>query len=202
MTGLAGSIALGGMLGKAKAVAGSIPWQVWAVAGALLLLGLGSCVHGHKVKAFEKDVIAANDTKWQKRLDQAHQEALDWKTKFEARTAAISQDIRRNHETTLRSNAALADDLRLHGPGAARCGADRSKVAAAAGGRDQAGGRPDAASGQMPAGEGDAVVPWGWLVTSAQQCDANRSEVLSWRELYARLPAAMAVSPAPDQPVR
>lgn len=186
MTGLVGSIALGGLFGKAKAIASSIPWWVWAAVAGIALLWLGGCVHGHKVKAFEKQVIAADDAKWQKKLDQAHADALDWKAKFENAQDVINKDIGARNETDVRTHSTVANDQRLSGSGAARCRqGNNSTVPSAASERQPASGASDSTATDVPA-EDRAAVPWGWLVTTAQVCDDNRSEVLAWREWHQR----------------
>lgn len=190
MMALFAKIAGSTFLGKAKAVASSIPPQIWWAAGAILLLGLGSCVHSHKVKAHDKSIIAANDAQWQKKLDQARAEALTWKAQAEAKAAAISQDIRGRNEATLQTAAARAADQRMRGPGAARCGqGDHSQVSRPASGHEPVSWIADAAGPGLPADD-RAAVPWGWLVDRAQLCDANRSEAMSWREWYQKQSAA------------
>lgn len=200
MTGLVGSIALGGIVGKAKSVLGSIPWQIWAVIAGVALLGVGSCVHGHKVKAFGKAQFsagrAAADADWEKALDKAHADALAWKAKAEANAAAISKEIGERHEATLRADTARANDLRLRGPGKASCSGPvhNPGISASPSGHQQAGGRTDAPSSEVPPGDW-AAVPWHYLVDQAQLCDANRSEAISWRDWYAKQAAAVHATP-------
>src|SRR4051812_25001182 len=89
-------------LGKAKALAGSMPRWVWYALAAIALLGLGSCVHRHKVKVFGDERYmagaAAEKAKWIKQIEAEHQAALAWKAKVEAHNAADAAEIRGKHE--------------------------------------------------------------------------------------------------------
>src|SRR5689334_8890829 len=191
MTGIVGSIALGGIVGKAKGILGSIPWQIWAVIAGATLLELGSCVHGHKVKAFGKEQyqagVKAEHDHVQAQFDKEHKDAMAWKAKTEALQAQISQDIRGRNEEDLRTHGATAADQRLRGPGKATCGGQGNNpgISASASQHEPASGNADAAGSSLPAND-RAAVPWSWLTDRAQQCDDNRSESLSWREWYAR----------------
>lgn len=180
---------IGAVLAARAAVSkalGSVPWQIWAVVAALALVGLGSCVHARKVKAFGNERYAAGVADMKKAFDKAHAAALVYKAKSEARSAAITTEIRGKHEATLRDNSARADDLRLRGPGAARCrSVDNPGVSSSSGGREQAAPVADAAGPGVPSGDW-ASVPWAWAVTRAQEHDACLSESKTWREWHER----------------
>lgn len=196
MTGIVGSIALGSIVGKARGFLGSIPWQIWAVAAAILLLGIGSCVHGHKVKAFGKTQFtagrAAADADWKKAFDKARADALAWKAKAEANAVKVSQLLRESHEQTVRSNAALSIGLLRGGSGAASCRPiNRPVIAAPTSGREPTAPVANAAGPAMPP-EDWAAVPWSWLVTRGQEHDDCLSESRTWREFYKQLPAALS----------
>lgn len=189
--GLAAKVGASLLLGRVKRAAAAIPWQLWIAITAIALIGIGSCVHSNKVEQLRtasfKAGVAAEKKAGNERLAKMRRAALKWKAVAEQRAARISQEIRDAHEKTLRDNSARADSLRLRGPGAARCGPDdHSGVPATAGGREQAGRGADASAAGVPAEDGLAAVSWGWLVSQAEQCDANRSEVLSWREFHRR----------------
>lgn len=186
-------------LGKAAGALKSVPWQVWTIGVLIVAVGLGKCAHDRQIKAFGRAQftlgVNAEKEATNKLLAKAHADALAWKAKAEANAAAITQDIRGRHEATLRDTGARADALRLRGPGAARCrSGDHPGVPGAAGGREPAGGAANDARPRMPEQDG-AGVQWGWLVDRAEQCDANRSEALSWREWHARQSAAIGVTP-------
>jgi hypothetical protein len=188
---LAAKLAFGAIFGRVGKALKAVPWQVWVAVAALALIGIGSCVHENKVERLRKEAfsagVAAEKKATNERLAKMHKAALKWKAVAEARAARISQEIRNAHEQTLRDNSARADDLRLRGPGAARCRPiDNSGVPTAPSGSGASGGGANAAGTGVPADDELAAVPWGWLVGRAEQCDANRSENLSWREFYRR----------------
>lgn len=115
--------------------------------------------------------------------------AVQWRKRIEETAATVAELIREKTDAENRLNSALADSLRLRGPGRAaalcrpRGGAG---LAAAAGGRlpdDRPG---DAPVDPVPDDEPMAIVPWRDLVTRAEEADRNRTEALSWREWYAR----------------
>ena len=172
-----------------KAALGGVPrWAWYAIGGVAAAIAL-FFLHLHFVHNYRDKIITVNNTAWQKKLDKEHAAAMDWKHKFDQSQTKIAQEIRNRHEETLRNNAIVADDLRLHGPGAARCGQGNHPVAAAgASGSVSRPGQADAAGPAMPPAD-SAAVPWGWLVGRAEQCDGNRSEVISWRDWYKQLQA-------------
>jgi len=162
----------------------SVPRWVWLLAALVGILALGSCWHGRRVKAHDNTIIAARDAYWKDKLDKAHLDALSWKQQAEETHAAIAADLRNRNDETLRHNAAVADSLRLRGPGKASCRqGDNSSVAVSPGGRDEAAGNADAARSGVPEQDG-AGVSWGWLVDRSEQCDANRSEAETWRRWH------------------
>jgi hypothetical protein len=197
MSGLAGmaigagvKMVAGKVISGAKSTFAAIPPKVkLAIAGALLLVAL-FFVHQHvahkHLKAADKagyDRAKAEDAA---ELAVAHRQALDARAKAEAAAAEISRSTKEKNNAEARNIARDAGDLRLRGPGEARCRPiDHSGVPTGGGGHVAASGQPDAAGPQVPADE-LAAVPWPWLVGRAEQADLNRSEVLSWREWYDR----------------
>ena len=192
--GLALSIGAKAVAGKAISGAKNIfaaipPKAKLAIAGVLLLIVL-FFVHQHiahkHLKAADKagyDRAKAEDAA---ELAAAHRQALEARRQAEAAGAEISRNTREKNDEEARNIARDAGDLRLRGPGQARCRQlDHSGLPAGGGGHDAVGGQPDAAGSEMPAGE-LAAVPWPWLVGRAEQADLNRAEVLSWREWYDR----------------
>lgn len=160
-----------------------IPWQIWAIIGAfLLIVGL---VWWHLDKV--SDAREAGYT----------QGKADTETHFAAKAAEwverlsdISAKARSLNDATNRRIAAGADALRVRGPGKAAClnpatpGASRYVAPA---------GKPDAAGPDVPAGDGEALlaaVPWPWLVDRAEQCDLNRAEAETWRAWHRQLEEA------------
>ena len=173
---------------------GSIPprvlWAVVAIFGAVLW-------HGHVVDVARKDGVKAGklaaNAEWKAAFDTQRAASQQWKRNFEARGSRINDLIGAQHDQNLRDIGVFADDQRLRGPGkAAACsrpGAD-SGLSSGPG----AGGRPiapaDAPADQMPAGDRRAIVPWGWLVTRAEEHDQLLSEVTAWRSWHGQQKAA------------
>lgn len=97
-----------------------------------------------------------------------------------ARAQAINTKLRKANDEENRHIVADADDLRLRGPGRARVAAPPS----APSGHVAPGGVADAPVDQVPDGERVDLIamPFASAVAFAEQCDANRAEVLKWRE--------------------
>ncbi len=110
-------------------------------------------------------------------------QARELTAKADALNGKIAGAMREKNREENARIAADADDLRLRGPGAARC-AGVTRLPAAAGGSQSAGRNGDATGPQMPPAD-SAAVPWGWLVDRGEEHDLNRAEVLAWRDWYA-----------------
>lgn len=169
----------------------------WLIYGALGLIALTLAViwHGHEVKQIKAAAFAAGEAKadkdWQGAFNQMKVASDQWKAKFEAKSTALSDQLRINHAQELRDIAARADDLRLRGPGKATfsCAGRQldSGLSAAAGGSVAPGGNQSDQMAGVPADGGPlAVVPWPELVARAEQADDNAAEVTTWRSWYAR----------------
>ncbi len=171
-----------------------IPPKVWAAIAAVALLGGGVWWVNHKIDAAydrgRAEMKIERDAAWQGAFDLMKQTSEKWKAGFEAKARALADEERKHHEQDLRRNAAVADDLRLRGPGAAtapRCRpiGDPGPGTAASGAVSAPAG-PDAPGPDVPADGGQAIVPWGWLVQRAQEHDDLLSEVSTWRRWYPR----------------
>lgn len=176
---------------KAADLAGKVPWQGWAVLAFVVLAIGGAWWVNHKISAAYSDGRAQGrieaNADWQLALDAAHADAVKWRTAYEATSAFISTRLREQHDQDLRDNARLAGDLGLRGPGqaAARCGpGGAAQLAGGACGREPAPAGPDAPADPVPAGDGFAVVPWGWLVDRAREHDDLLAENQSWRSWH------------------
>lgn len=180
----------GKVMGGAKSMFAAIPPKVkLAIAGILLLVVL-FFVHQHiahkHLKVADKAGYARAKAEDAAELAEAHRQALEARARAEAIGAEISRNTREKNDEEARNIARSARDVLVRGPGEARCRPlDHSGVSAGGGEYGAAGGRSDASGPGMPADE-LAAVPWPWLVGRAEQADLNRSEVLSWREWYAR----------------
>jgi hypothetical protein len=170
----------------------AIPPKVLYALLGLIALTFAVIWHGHVVKQVKAAAFAEGKT---------HTDG-EWKTAYETEKAAfdkimqvakdrrekISTLERQRHDEAIRYNAALADDLRLRGPGRASAPQCRSNLAtglpAAAGGPGQPAPDPNAPGPEMPADGGQAIVPWGWQVQRAQEHDDLLAEVTSWRRWY------------------
>lgn len=105
----------------------------------------------------------------------------------ERRSESISSEERNKAHEEIQHNAVRADALRVRGPGAAACVDPGLPVGA--GGSGTTGGRADDALAGMSGGERERLIalPFGETVDLAEQADANRTEVLAWREWHRRL---------------
>lgn len=172
------------MLKVAVEIVTEHPWQ--AACAALALWGAWERWDGIRLSARVAEWKAHHD----KHLaaDKASiARAIDWRKRTEASGKIVAQVIKEKADVEDRLNAALADSLRLRGPGRAtalcrpRGGAG---LPAAAGGPVAPGGPGDAPLAPMPDDEPMAAVPWRDLVERARDADANRTEVTAWREWY------------------
>lgn len=162
----------------------SIPRPVW-IALAVIAAVVGLVLwHNHQVSAAygrgkvdgaraESDRIVARAKKIEARAN--------------ATNRKIASYVRSKTDEANRRTIAVADGLRLRGPGKAayRC----PGFAAAASGPQPATGASDVAGARLPSDD-RAVVPWGFLVSHAQTCDLNLNEVNAWREWYDRIAKA------------
>jgi hypothetical protein len=161
------------------------------------LLGLSALTcayiwHGHEIKQLKATEFAAGKTagiaEMRAALDQ-ERAAFDLIMQVaKDRRAKISTLERQRHDEAVRYNAALADDLRLWGPGKAAAPLCRPDLGAGlpgpAGGPAITPATPSPAGPEMPAGDREAVVPWGWTVRLTQEHDDAVDENEAWRRWY------------------
>lgn len=109
--------------------------------------------------------------------------------KIEQKSIAIATEIRSKTNEKIRDSARHADNLRLRGPAAAAC--INPRLPAAARGHVAAGGGSGPALAGLPdeAGPPLIAVPFDQAVDRAEVDDANRIEVVAWREWHQRLTA-------------
>ena len=168
-----------------------LPGWAWGALVGLALLGGVGWWHVHAVHAaFDQGKvagIAASDAKWQGAFDQMQHASEIWRANYITISTALSDKLGARYAQDLRDNAAAADDLRLRGPGkAAACGRsiDHPGVPGSAAGAGPAPAAPDAPRPKLPADDGFAVVPWGWLVDRAREHDNLLAEVATRRAWY------------------
>lgn len=171
----------------------AIPPKGWLAIGALALLAGLWWAHTRAVSAaYNRGYATATverDAKWSEAFDTMHGAALTYAAAFNQQSATLSSQIGARHEQELRSLAARADALRLHGPGraAATCGRPGDSAGLPSPARlDEP---PGSAAHDGVAGLPDevpmAIVPWPDLVQRSEDADADRAEVIAWREWFA-----------------
>ena len=189
---LVAKLGLGLMFGRVKAFLQLIPRWAWIALAVVAVLLAGYWLHGRAVRNAYQTAYAAGraDEKkdWQAAFAKMQEAAAAWRANYEDAATRISTEEGARHDAEIRSNAIRADDLRVHGPGAAACTGpgDRAGLSTAPGGPDAASGTGDASVAGVPEHPSLAAVPWGRLVDYAESCDANRSEVTAWRAWYPR----------------
>lgn len=182
---------------------GAIPPRVlWALVAMAAILG-AVLWHNHAVEsAREAGVEAgklARDSYWKDEIAFQREAARNWKTAVDHKSATISILKGQLHDQELRDNSAVADDLRLRGPGKAGACPGRGGdpgVPARAGANGQPAAPADAPPGEVPDGDRNAIVPWGWLVARAEDHDELLSEVKTWRSWHRDQQAAHAAAVA------
>ena len=172
----------------------AIPPKGWLAIGALALLAGLWWAHTRAVSAaYNRGYATATverDAKWGEAFDTMHRAALTYAAAFNQHSDTLAAQIGARHEQDLRAIATRADALRLHGPGRAAATCSRPG--------DIAGLPPPARLDEPPGGQADdgvaglpdevpmAVVPWPDLVQRSEDADADRSEVIAWREWFAQ----------------
>lgn len=188
--GIAAKIAASAIFGRAKDFVKAIPREVWI--GLAVVIALVAAVWWHnshadaQLKLAYEQGFADRDKQLDEALTAMKDEAKAWKEKYETASTALATTERALHDQTLRSNAARADALRVRGPGAAqacRGSSDSSGLPTAAGNGGATDQQSNVEGRGVPADQW-ATVPWSWLVTRAESCDADRDEVQRWRNWY------------------
>jgi hypothetical protein len=175
MSGLAGSLILGKIASGFRAV----PSWAWKGLAVIVLLIGGYLWHGHKVRAHDKAIIAAEDAL-------IADQALAMKRKIDALTQQISTIEKAKNDEENRRIDRAADAIGVRGPGKAACSRNTG-VPAPAGGPRPASGSGSAAPASVPSDDGLAGVQWNWLVATGRTCDLNRAETLGWRSWYRQM---------------
>ena len=197
------------LLGNVWGFLKSLPWQVWAVLGAIVLVWLGTTYHQRAVDNALAEAYAQggddSDKAWAKAYEEVLAKALEKQIEHNAKVRELNNKLGERHAQELRSNSALADDLRVRGPGAAsaRCRpGDSAGLPGAPVTHGSGAGGPAAPVGEVSDGDGGlALVPWADLVAHAERADANRSEVILWRAWYVAQRDALAAYKASFPPV-
>lgn len=208
--GLLTRLGLGLLFGRIKDVLGNVPPWLWKALAVVAALGALWWWHASTVSdAREEGRLAgrqAEAARWQAAFDTAHKAALDWRTAYMGTAETLNTERKARYAADLRAIAASADALRLRGPGAAaapRCRPGAGLAAAASAGGPDGPGRPaDAPLAPLPDEEPMAILPWAGVTRFAEQHDALRAEVLTWRAWYAEQQAlrerAIKALPKPD----
>jgi hypothetical protein len=140
----------------------------------MLLLVLLVSWHGHRVADHDRKIIAAEDQRLTKRINDLTAKAVELRTKTALlERAAHEKEVSRIHDTVER--------VILRGPGKAQC--PSSTFAAGSSGHEPTSGSIDAGVVPMPDQGGPALIalPFNDAIRFAGQCDINRDEVLRWR---------------------
>lgn len=187
----AAKLFFGGALNRLLgALAGLWGWATKNPAAALCGLFLATTVwfwHGKGKALDQRDKARADLILLRDDIAQAQTDAHNWKLAHDGHASTISKLKGELYEQELRRNAAVATDLRLRGPGKAATCPGREFNPGMAITPDRQGGtpaQPDAPGNQVPARDGFAVVPWGWLVNRAEDHDRLLSEVKIWRSWH------------------
>lgn len=160
-----------------KKMLGKVPWQVYAVIALVIAAGVGSCIHKGKVKKFGEERYVAGFIAGEEKV---RKETLVAQQEVAKREAAVAAKLR---EIVNAENARIsqrADDLRLRGAGAAACPRPAT-TSTAASEHSPAAAEADAAGAGVLTGDW-AAVPWGWLVTRAEEHDKCIIEAQAWRD--------------------
>lgn len=157
---------------------GKVPRWLWIALAIVFVMLAVAIWHGRKVKAFGEERFKAG-------YAEAVQDGKQAAAKLETEAARATTTIRRNTDEEVGRIARRSDDLRLRGPGRAVCPAP----AAAASGPKPPGGAADAGVDRLPGAERPelAAVPYQELVQRSATADANRAEVLAYRQAWQEL---------------
>jgi len=183
-----------GLRAAISGIAQAIPPKVWLVIAGLAALGGAWWWHTGTVSAaYNRGYAQATverDAKWGEAFDTMHRAALTYAAAFNQHSDTLAAQIGARHEQDLRAIATRADALRLHGPGraAATCSrpGDIAGLPSPARLDEPPGGQADDGVAGLPDEVPMAVVPWPDLVQRSEDADADRSEVIAWREWFAQ----------------
>ena len=157
-----------------------IPWQGWLALAAAFVIGWHLWGDRSRLREARKEADKAG---YSRAMFEVEARALRIEAKVKALDKSITTEIRNRNNEEARHIATTADNLRVRGPGAARCNVGPA-VPGSAGGRNPADRGANATPAGVPVEVGVAAVPWNWLVDRAEKCDVDRAEVISWREWH------------------
>jgi hypothetical protein len=159
-----------------KAFLGRIPRGVWIVLAVVILLGLG-------VRWYQGQIKAADRAGYARAERDIAAKALALKAKIDATTAKITAKLKERNDVETHRIAAVADDVRLRGPGKAAC-PRFARVPNAASGHSPPAREGSPAVGEVPdAGGADLIaLPFSGTIALAEQHDKCRADILSYRE--------------------
>lgn len=152
-------------------------WILLAVAAAVLF-----AVHWHSGK-----IEDLRSTSFQAGYAKAVADGKQRVHVVEHQSETVSSEERKTAHEEIERNGRAADALRVRGPGAAAC--VNPGLPVGAGGSGAIGGRADDPLAGVPGGERQRLIalPFAETVDRAEIADANRTEVLAWRQWHDRL---------------
>ena len=174
-------------------IVAAIPPKVWFGIAAAIALGLAFWLHQSHASQEIADARAAGKAEgiaeMRAEVAKIHADAVRWRDNYQITADQLSTAKRRLFDDEIRSTAALADALRLRGPGKAAapaCGrsGDSAGPSANTSGHEPAGGPVDAPVAPMSPDEPLAVLPWSGVTRFGEYHDEDRTEVLTWRSWY------------------
>jgi hypothetical protein len=190
MTGMAAGMGAKAVLAAAGARLKQISPRTWLIIGCVVAALLGALWAHHwysgQIKAAEK-----------RGSDAAYAHVAEQAQKLTSRANALNGKLakafqEKNREENSRI-ARAADDLRLRGPGAARCTAFPGLSAAARGSQSSDRSGDASVAGLRNEERTDLIaLPFAPTIDFGEQHDAFRAEAISWREWYARFSAEWA----------
>lgn len=166
------------LAGGFKGIVRKVPRWLWFALLFAAIIAAGAWWHGRKVEAFGQERFAAG---YAKAVDDGKKRVA----KVERKSAEITAKIRRKTDEDIGRINRHADDLRLRGPGRAVCPAH----AAAAGGPEPGRGAAAAGMDRLPDTERVDIIamPYDDTIRRSATADANRREVLAYREAWQKL---------------
>lgn len=174
-------------------IVAAIPPKVWFGIAAAIALGLAFWLHQSHASQEIADARAAGKAEgiaeMRAEVAKIHADAVRWRDNYQITAGQLSTAKRRLFDDEIRSTAALADALRLRGPGKAAapaCGrsGDSAGPSASASGYEPTGGPVDAPVAPVSPDEPMAVLPWSGVARFGEYHDEDRTEVLTWRSWY------------------
>lgn len=189
-TGIAAKIGESVLLGKLKSTVNKVPAWLWWVIGIIVSCVLLIWLHSSLTANFERqirlDQKQKDDAAWNTKLNVSIQDANTWRSKYEAASGQLTNNRRNANEEALLSSATHAGSLLTQGPGHATCTAVVNTSTASASSPSgheptngtNGSGLDSVSPGQRP----DLIaVPYNDFIAVGRSCDANHTEVNTWR---------------------